>query len=637
MIAAGLRVAIGGAGVGLGAACARLLARGGARLLLCARSSAEVSALATSLRSAGAEAYALAADLSTDGGAEAFARAAHERLGGVDLGLVCAGGGHPPVAAREASRALLLEQLEQNAVAPALAAGALLRAWEREDAGRSATRSTRTGATRPLRGISQVPDRQVLVLSSLVTHRPPLAGTAPYTAGKAALEALVRALAEEAWPRARVNALCLGAVATRQHQLAATPAAEVATFPTADEVAPLIASLWGPAAEGLSGRCIDAEALAIDPALALLGDGRLGLVPPLQPPPSDAGEPPPEAEPGRRASPRVRAALAASGAAIHRHPADAGALARRLAELTAVPADSVLVSGGGATELLERALRALCAAGDEVVTPFPSYELVTALCSREGLRHRPVPLAAGPDGLFGPIAAAPLLAAVGPRTRVVYVASPDNPTGAVLPAAEERALRAGLGPGVALVIDEAWSLEPLGQSLGAAAEEPPEAVLAPVLRLRSFSKLFGLAGLRLGFGLAAPRLARALRRLELPFPVGAPQTAAALAALGDLPRLRKTALLLGRERDRTAAAIQALGLSVAPGPSPVLLVRDGRPGGCAGPLLFALRAAALPVQEAHWDSAALVLGLGGRAQNRRAVVALGRALSGRGQGSGRLA
>ena len=632
---AGLRVAIGGAGVGLGAACARLLARGGARLLLCARTTADVEALAASLRSSGAEAHAIAADLSTGAGAEAFARAAHQRLGGVDLGLICAGGGHRPVAAREAPRALLLEQFEQNAVAPALAVGALLRAWEREDG--AASRTSRTAPTSgPARGAARSPDRHLLVLSSLVTRRPPLAGTAPYAAGKAALEALVRALAEEAWPGARVNALCLGAVATRQQQLAATPASEMADLPTPDEVAPLIARLWGPAAEGLSGRCVDSEALALEPALALLGDGRLALASPLQPPPSEGGEPPPEAEPGRRASPRVRAALAASGATAHRHPAQGRALARRLAALIGVGADAVLLSGGGATELLERSLRALCAAGDEVVTPFPSYQLVSALCSREGLRHRPVLLAAGGDGLFGPICAAPLLAAVGPRTRVVYVASPDNPTGALLPPAEERALRTGLRPGVALVVDEAWSLDPLGPAAGV---DPPAAVgaldgagrardpgLAPVLRLRSFSKLFGLAGLRLGFGLATSPLAAALRRLELPFPVAAPQTAAALAALGDLPRLRRTALLLARERDRTADEIRALGLSVAPGPSPVLLVRDGHPRGRAGPLLFALQAAGLPVQEAWWDPAALVLGLGNRANNRRAVAALGRAL-----------
>ena len=616
-----LRVAIGGAGQGIGAACARLLARQGARLLLCARTGADVSALAAALRKEGADAHWVAADLATDAGAEAFASGALRALGGVDLALLCVGNGHPKVAARSADRALLLSQLEQNAVAPALAAGALLRAWDREDG----------LAAQPLahrRGPAANGDRHVLVLSSLVTKSPPLAGAAPYTAGKAALESLVRALAEESWPRARVNALCLGAVATRQHERAGTPLAEVAGFPSADEAAEVIGHLWGPLAAGLSGRCIDAELLSFDPATALSGDGRLAVLPPLQPPPGSEMEAPPEAEPGRRPSPRVRAAVRDGAALLHRHPVRASELTVRLAALVQLQPALVLLSGGGATELLERCLRALCAPGDEVVSPFPCYQLLPALCSRQGLRHRPVLSATGADGLFGPTLAAPLIAAVGPRTRLVYLASPDNPTGALLLPDEEARLREGLGPAVVLVIDEAWSLGPLAP--------PPVAVagvrtqLAPVVRLRSFSKLLGLAGLRLGFALADAVPARLLRSLELPFPVGTPQLEAALAAQDEPQRLRRAALLLARERTRVAEALRALGLSVAAGTSPVLLVRDPRPGGRAGPLLFALRAAGVPVMEAEWDEAALVLGLGTRAENQRAVAALARALGARG-------
>ena len=615
-----LRVAIGGAGQGIGAACARLLARQGARLLLCARTAADVGALASALRNEGAEAHWVAADLATDAGAEAFASGAFRALGGVDFALICVGNGHQKIAARGAGRALLLSQLEQNAVAPTLAAGALLRAWDREDG----------LAAPPLalhRGPAPASDRHILVLSSLVTKSPPLAGTAPYTAGKAALESLVRALAEESWPRARVNALCLGAVATRQHERAGTPAAEIAGFPSADEAAELVSHLWGPLGAGLSGRCIDAGLLDIDPSTALSGDGRLALVPPLQPPPGSDLEAPPEAEPGRRPSPRVRAALREGAPWLHRHPVRAAELAVRVAGLVQLQPSSVLLSGGGATELLERCLRALCAPGDEVVSPFPCYELLPALCSRQGLRHRPVLSASGADGLFGPAQATPLLGAVGPRTRVVYLASPDNPTGALLLPEEEARLREGLGPAIVLVIDEAWSLLPL-------APPPPVTAgartrLAPVVRLRSFSKLLGLAGLRLGFALADAGPAGLLRRLELPFPVGTPQLEAALAALGEPERLRRAALLLTRERGRTAEALRALGLLVGGGTSPVLLVRDGRPDGRAGPLLFALRAAGVPVMEAEWDPAAIVLGLGTRAENKRAVAALARALGAR--------
>lgn len=589
-----MRVAIAGGGTGIGAACARLLVRAGAQVFASARTLADLDALQEACAQGPGVLHTLAADLSTDVGAEAFARGAFEALGGLEAGLVCVGAAHPAVRLAEATRALLHEQLEQHTIAAALSSGALVRAWERQPGPRG-------------------PDRQLLVLSSLATQRPPLPGTGPYTLAKAAVEALVRGLAAECWPL-RVNALCLGPVATRLHLHAGTPAQAIARFPTPDQVAPLIVQLLGDQAPQTSGRCFDAEALGLDADAALHGSGGLAFVAPLQPVTLD--EPAaPEAEPGRRPSPRVLRALRASAASVQVYPRDHDLLVRRLAGLHGVAPGQVVLSGGGATELLERCLRALCTRGDEVLSPFPTFEVLSALCSREGLRHRPVPSRTA-DGLFAPLSAKPLLAALGPRTRLVYVATPDNPTGAVLDDAELRTLLRGLPRGVPLVLDEAWSLAapaPLGDE-------------GALVRLRSFSKLFGLAGLRLGYALAPPGLASLLHRLALPYPLGAPQLAAALAALDELPRARKAALLLRRTRGRVADGLRALGLLVNESPSPVLLVRDPRRKNL-GPLLFALRAAEVPVQEAHWDPAALVLATGDLAHGRRLLAAARRALA----------
>ncbi len=337
----------------------------------------------------------------------------------------------------------------------------------------------------------------------------------------------------------------------------------------------------------------------------------------------------------------MRRALRETAGALQRYPQDANRLARRLAELHRVDPDCVLLSGGGATELLERALHAVGCAGDELVSPFPTFEVLSALASRTGLRHRMVPAPQLRDGLFAPHRARELLAACGPRTRAVYVASPDNPTGASLPRDQLSALRLGLGPRVALLLDEAWSLElpgdaepeegplamPAAAPQGAPHAAPASAPsAAPLLRLRSLSKLYGLAGLRVGYALASPELASLLRRLELPFPVGAPQLAAALATLDELPRARRIALLLQRKRERLAQGIRALGLLASEGASPLVLVRDPRPGKNAGPLLFALRAAGIAAQEAHWDPAALTLSVGSPSQHRRALAALARAV-----------
>jgi histidinol-phosphate aminotransferase len=556
------RVAIAGAGRGIGAACARELARQGAELVLCARTAAEVEAVA---REIGAQ--AVVADLSTDQGAAAFAEAA----GAVDLALFCTGSTLPLELLEDAGAEKIKKIFFSNLAAPALAAGALVK----------------RGAVKHL-----------FFLSSLATRRPPIPGAGLYTVAKAALESFVRHLAEEAWPKARANALCLGPVRTRLHEEAGTPREWMETFPSPEEVVPLI--LRAAALPG-TGRILDAEALAGDPAGALAGDGHLGQVEPLP-------EPSMEAEPGRTASPRVRAALRGTASGLHLYPRGAAGLAARIAGLHGSGPECVALSGGGATELLERCLRVFCSRGDEVVSPFPSFEVLSALCSREGLRHRPVATARTADGLFGPHTARPLLAAIGPRTRLVYVATPDNPTGATLAASEEEKL---LSADVPLIVDEAWSFDsPRGE---------PRA-----LRLRSLSKLHGLAALRIGYALGPAVWIAQLRKLELPFPLGAPQIAAAQAVLDDPERLRRSALLLGRERARLAKELRALGLAVSESPAPVLLVRDATG---PGRLLFALRSANLPVQEAHWDPHTVVLPLGPRRQNERALAAVRRSVT----------
>ncbi len=581
-----MRVAIAGAGRGIGAACARALAgvpaSGGAEgrheLILCARTAAEVEAVA---HETGAR--AVVADLATDAGAEQFAAAA----GAVELALICVGSAHRPVALEDAGREVLLDNFVQNSIAPALAAGALLR-----------------------RGA-----KHVFFLSSLATHRPPMAGAAPYTASKAALEAMVRAFAEENWPRARANAICLGPVRTRLHEQAGTPAEWLEQFPSAGEVAP---SILRAAALPGTGRILDAEMWERDEAAALAGDGRLAEVEPFE-------EPQFEAEPGRGPSPRARAAMRATAAALHRYPRGTADLAARLASLHGVSTDCIALSGGGATELLERCLRVFCNRGDEVASTFPTFEVLSALCSRSGVRHRAVPARRAADGLFSPQhSAAPLLAALGPRTRLLYVATPDNPTGSLLADAEREALE---DSGLPLVLDEAWSLDPPRPLPPPPARREKKIIFfssSPwTVRLRSFSKLHGLPALRIAYAVGPAEPIGLLRRLALPFPLGTPQLAAAHAILEQPERTRRAALLLTRERARVAQALRALGCAVSESPAPVLLIRHAK----KGRLLFALQAAALPVQEAHWDSLALVLALGRRGANDRALAAAGRALA----------
>src|SRR5205085_9853312 len=119
--------------------------------------------------------------------------------------------------------------------------------------------------------------------------------------------------------------------------------------------------LVGPDWRGVTGRAVDAHALAAEATAALFGDGRLAGLRPLQPA-RDADEPPPpEAEPGRRPSARVRRAVRNAAEDLQRYPDAGAALAARLAELHGLGAERIALSGGGASELLERSVRAFCA------------------------------------------------------------------------------------------------------------------------------------------------------------------------------------------------------------------------------------------------------------------------------------
>ena len=182
------------------------------------------------------------------------------------------------------------------------------------------------------------------------------------------------------------------------------------------------------------------------------------------------------------------------------------------------------VIGNGSNELIELMGHAFLGPGTECVmhrSAFIVYKLVTLMC---GAKPVEVPLAAG---LRQDLPS--LLAAVTPRTRLVFLASPANPVGATNTAEEIVTLVRALPPHVILVMDEAY-VDFL--------ENPPD--LRPliaggwkVICLRTFSKIYGLASLRVGCGFAAPELIALLQRVRQPFNVNAIAAAAAVAALDD--------------------------------------------------------------------------------------------------------
>ena len=175
-----------------------------------------------------------------------------------------------------------------------------------------------------------------------------------------------------------------------------------------------------------------------------------------------------------------------------------------LAERHEVSPEQVVV-GNGAAELLQTAAYALLSEGDELVTPWPSYPLYPLMASRAGARPVAVDAAGG--------AADPeaLLAAVGERTRVVTICNPNDPTGHYLPAAQLADLVSRLPEHVTVLVDEALAhfqaVEPLDSVIRLVDTFPR------LLVFRTFSKVYGLSGLRAGYVVGSAQAASLLERL----------------------------------------------------------------------------------------------------------------------------
>jgi histidinol-phosphate aminotransferase len=249
----------------------------------------------------------------------------------------------------------------------------------------------------------------------------------------------------------------------------------------------------------------------------------------------------------------VSAATFAARRGLHRYPHLRGsALRDALAERHGVDRARVIL-GNGAAELLSSATRALIAPGQRLLTPWPSYPLFPIMARRA--HGQAVRVAGGVDEL---LAQAHEL----PDARVVALASPNDPTGELLRASELERLLEGLPDGVAVLLDEALvefvDAQPQDASL-ALLEAHPE-----LLVFRSFSKAWGLAGLRVGYALGGPGSEELLAELEPDLGVSEVSQAGALEALRSCSELLSHRVsLLCKERARLTAALRERGLEVA--------------------------------------------------------------------------
>jgi len=268
-------------------------------------------------------------------------------------------------------------------------------------------------------------------------------------------------------------------------------------------------------------------------------------------------------------SPRALEAARRVLGEANRYPDGAAyTLRAKLAEKHRVSMAEILL-GCGSNEILDLAVRTFCTPAQHIVFGEPAFVVYRIVALASGVPFTAVPLTKLVHDL-------PAMAeAVRPETRVLFVANPNNPTGThVGRAAVEKLLRE-VPPEVIIVMDEAY-LE------YAEAPDYPDSLALRGLRerlivCRTFSKIYGLAALRVGYAIAPQFIIDYMNRVRAPFNVSTLAQVAATAAIDDLDHVRSSRELNQRERKRLSETLSARGLSVAPSQANFVLLDLGKP------------------------------------------------------------
>ncbi|SPA39759.1 HISTIDINOL-PHOSPHATE AMINOTRANSFERASE [Cupriavidus taiwanensis] len=276
----------------------------------------------------------------------------------------------------------------------------------------------------------------------------------------------------------------------------------------------------------------------------------------------------------------ARTAVAAAVAELGRYPdANGFALKGSLSARFGVPADW-LTLGNGSNDILELAAHALVEPGQSIV--YAEYSFAVYALATQEIGARAIEVRARDYGHDLDAMAA----AIAPDTRLVFIANPNNPTGTFLPAARIEEFLQQVPRHVVVVLDEAYN-EYLD------ADQQYDAIAwvrrYPNLMVsRTFSKAYGLAGLRIGYAVAQPELTDLLNRIRQPFNVNSVAQAAAIAALADTDFLRRSAELNRDGKRQLTEAFDRLGLEYVPSSGNFVLVRVGDDDGAGARVNLAL-------------------------------------------------
>jgi histidinol-phosphate aminotransferase len=260
-------------------------------------------------------------------------------------------------------------------------------------------------------------------------------------------------------------------------------------------------------------------------------------------------------------------AMTAAATDLGRYPdANGFELKAALSKRYDVPADWITL-GNGSNDILEIAAHAFVERGQAIVYSQYSFAVYALATQGVGARHIVVPAQAYGHDLPA------MLAAIDADTRLVFIANPNNPTGTFIPAADIQAFLDKVPANVVVVLDEAYNEFLAEENQFESAEWVKK--YPNLLVSRTFSKAYGLAGLRVGFGIAQPALTDLMNRIRQPFNVNSMAQAAAIAALNDKDFLKRSAANNAAGYQQFTEAFTQLGLEFVPSYGNFVLVKVG--------------------------------------------------------------
>ena len=319
------------------------------------------------------------------------------------------------------------------------------------------------------------------------------------------------------------------------------------------------------------------------------------------------------------ASPLALKALERALPRIHLYPDGASyELVRKLARHLKVFANEVFV-GSGSNEIIELIIRTFTTIDDAALLSAGSFVMYKVALQSHGRPFVEVPMQPG----YRYDLEAMGKALVKQKPRLVFLANPDNPTSTAFSRAELEAFLSLVTPETLVVLDEAyfeyvrWPEYPNGLDY---FRKMPNLIV-----LRTFSKVYGLAGLRIGYGVMHPELVGYLNRTKMPFNITWPAQAAGVAALDDVEHLRTTCETTWRGLEYLEASLQKLGIPVPHSHANFVFADLDRPSGPVFEQRLRLGLITRPVPGSGWPNA-LRISAGLQSQNERLVQALAEVL-----------